>query len=164
MSTQEIIRKAVPHEAALLSTLALRSKAYWGYPATFMKACRAELSYFPNDLQEHHFYVAEVKPSVVGFYALVQLVSEAIELEALFVEPSCIGQGYGRRFIELAKVTARALGARVMHIQGDPNAEQFYLAAGGQRTGERESDSVAGRYLPLFTIDLTSAVGGELER
>lgn len=41
-----------------------------------------------------------------------------------------------------------------MIIQDDPNAEAFYLAAGGVRTGDRESDSIPGRFLPLFVIDV----------
>jgi hypothetical protein len=35
-------RRARPNEAAVLSELALRSKAYWGYSDEFMEQCRAE--------------------------------------------------------------------------------------------------------------------------
>jgi hypothetical protein len=38
-----VIREAVSSEAALLSALAMRSKAYWGYSSDFMEKCRAEL-------------------------------------------------------------------------------------------------------------------------
>ena len=41
------IRSARPEEAETLSALALRSKAYWGYPADFMEACREELTLTP---------------------------------------------------------------------------------------------------------------------
>ena len=149
-----LIRKAAEHEAALLSALAFRSKAYWTYPEAFMEACRSELSYSSKDLRRHLFYVAEAAGSVVGFYALIELSAQEMELEALFVEPEHIGHGYGRRLIEHAKATARVLGPSSLIIQGDPNAETFYLAAGGKRTGERESGSIAGRYLPVFTINL----------
>ena len=36
------IRNAVVSEAKLLSDLAMRSKAYWGYSKEFMEKCRAE--------------------------------------------------------------------------------------------------------------------------
>lgn len=46
------------------------------------------------------------------------------------------------------------LGATKLIIQGDPNAERFYLAAGAVLTGTRESGSIPGRYLPTFAINL----------
>jgi len=41
-----------------------------------------------------------------------------------------------------------------MSIQGDPNAESFYFAAGAIKKGNRESASIPWRYLPLFIIPL----------
>lgn len=77
-----------------------------------------------------------------------------IELDSLFVEPEHIGKGFGRLLIEHAKSTAAKMGATRLIIQGDPNAERFYLAAGAFVTGTRESGSIPGRYLPTFAIDL----------
>ncbi len=54
-----------------------------------------------------------------------------------------------------AKNTVKERGGRTLIIQGDPNAEQFYRAAGCNLTGKRESYSIPGRFLPVFTIDLT---------
>ena len=56
--------------------------------------------------------------------------------------------------MESAKQEARGLGAECLIVQGDPNAESFYRAAGGICTGQSESGSVPGRFLPLFRIDL----------
>ena len=47
------------------------------------------------------------------------------------------------------------LGSKVMIIQGDPNAQNFYLKVGGKLIGEKESASIPGRYLPVFIINLT---------
>jgi hypothetical protein len=38
-----VIRAARPDEAAALTDLAMRSKAYWGYGASFLARCRAAL-------------------------------------------------------------------------------------------------------------------------
>lgn len=153
------LRKALATEAELLSDLALRSKAHWDYSAEFIEACREELTYSQQDLENNHFYVLEESLEdskvVVGFYALIQLSSQTIELEALFVEPACIGKGYGRKLIEHGKDRARALGASKMLIHGDPNAKKFYETIGGVLIDEKESGSIAGRYLPLFEIYLS---------
>lgn len=154
------IQRAQPSECALLSEIAMRSKAYWGYSAEFMEACRDELSYSPEELIEHDFFVAidsaaTKEPSIVGFYGLVQLSESVIELEALFIEPDQIGHGYGRRLYEHALLSAKQTGAKELVIQGDPNAKAFYLKVGGVLINEKESGSIPGRFLPLFSVDLT---------
>jgi GNAT superfamily N-acetyltransferase len=154
--TRLILRDARAGEAALLSALALRAKAVWGYSPEFMQACRDELTYAAADLARGGFVVAEEDCRVVGFYALAPAVDGAAELEALFVEPGRIGHGAGRALIEHAKASAARLGACRMVIQGDPHAARFYAAAGGVRKGTRPSGSIAGRALPLFVIELAS--------
>jgi len=151
------IRKARPDEAAELSDLAMRSKAYWGYSSKFMEACREELSVFRSDLESNRFYyvVAEHQGEIVGYYALEHLSNSEFELEALFVTPKHIGIGIGRALITHAKSRAKTAGGCILIIQGDPNAESFYQAAGGKLTGKRESVSIPGRYLPIFKIYLT---------
>ncbi|MCB0153879.1 MAG: GNAT family N-acetyltransferase [Anaerolineae bacterium] len=155
------IRPALPHEASFLTMLALRSKAYWGYSAEFMAACREELTYSAADFQHIDFFVADRAGALLGFYALARHSPTQVELEALFVEPDHIGQGIGRALIEHAKTTAGAKGAKTMIIQGDPHAKRFYLAAGGELTGETESGSIPGRYLPTFSIRLAAKNSGQ---
>ena len=155
-ATEAVIRRADPSESELLTELAMRSKACWGYSEEFMEACRAELSVSGTDIVSSriHYFVAELENSIVGFYALERLSETEFELEALFVEPHQIGKGHGRRLIEHAKEQAREMGAQSMSIQGDPNAAHFYRAAGGVQIGHRESESIPGRYLPEFRIAL----------
>ena len=46
------------------------------------------------------------------------------------------------------------MGGVTLTIQGDPNAQKFYIVAGGVLTGERESASIPGSFLPTFIIPL----------
>ena len=148
------IRHAKPEECEQLSELAFYSKAYWGYSDEFMAGCRAELTYTANDVQKGIFYVLVEQETLIGFYGLMKISHTVYELEALFLEPEFIGQGYGRHLMEHCKLTVKASGGTELIIQGDPNAVDFYVKAGGQLIGERESESVAGRFLPLFSINL----------
>ena len=151
-----ILRAARSAEADALSALALRSKGFWGYSPEFIEACRGELSYDPRQIAARNFdfTVCQLSDGLVGFYAIERCGDDRFELCALFVEPEYIGQGFGRLLMESAKQEARELGAECLIVQGDPNAESFYTAAGGTCTGQRESGSVPGRFLPLFRIDL----------
>jgi GNAT superfamily N-acetyltransferase len=132
----------------------MRSKAHWGYPDEFMEACRAELTYDSGYLAVHEVYVVEVGDHVAGFCSLERLDDERVELGGLFVEPALIGTGLGRALMQRALVAARAAGARSMVIHGDPHAAAFYEAAGAVDVGRVASNSIPGRFLPLYEIDL----------
>jgi len=158
MISSSTFRKAIPNDARVLSALALRSKAHWGYSREFLKMCESELTVQAHQIENSNldYVVAEVCSTVVGFYALKKTSKEKFELEALFVEPEHIGTGLGRRLIRHALDAVKGQGGESLRIQGDPNAENFYLAAGGKCIGTRESASIPGRLLPLFEIDVGS--------
>jgi GNAT superfamily N-acetyltransferase len=154
--SQAKIRRALQGEAGAISSLAIRSKAHWGYSSEFLDACREELSYSEAQVAStaYEFWVCDDARKIIGFYALELMGPEEAELEALFVEPNMIGRGFGQALIEHAKDRAATLGIRQITIQGDPNAVSFYEAAGGVRDGQRESASIPGRFLPIFRIAL----------
>lgn len=161
------IRAARVDEADALTELALRSKALWGYDAQFIADCRAELTLTPRYIREHAVYVCEEAAGgeveaddgaegggpVVGFYSLVGKGS-FVDLDLLYVEPSAVGRGHGRRLFTHAADTARRLGFRLMTIEADPHAEAFYLSMGASRVGSVASPVRAGRTLPLLHLTL----------
>ncbi len=73
----------------------------------------------------------------------------------MFVEPDHIGHGFGRELMRHAIARAgEAEHVERLVIQADPNAARFYESAGAVRIGERASDSIGGRMLPLYEIRL----------
>lgn len=155
--TSSIIRLARPDEAAILSDLALRSKGHWGYSTDFLASCKEELLYTPSQLLSLIccFNVAQIKNHhIVGFFGLNFLGDEQVELEALFVEPEFIGQGWGKKLLNSAVEVAKVHQAKKIKIQSDPFAENFYLANGAVKIGELGSHSIPGRFLPLLEINL----------
>ncbi|MFI6846847.1 GNAT family N-acetyltransferase [Kitasatospora sp. NPDC050467] len=146
------IRPARPDEAEQLSALALRSKAYWGYDAAFLEACREELTLDAAGIERRRTAVAEGGGRVLGFITLVGAPPQG-ELGMLFVEPDTIGRGVGRRLVEHLRAQATALGFRRLTIDADP----FYLAMGATRIGTTPSESIPGRELPLLALEITAA-------
>ncbi|MEX1034035.1 MAG: GNAT family N-acetyltransferase [Cellvibrionaceae bacterium] len=147
------IRQGHPEDADLLSDLAFRAKAHWGYDADFMEACRGEMTYHETDFPSYYFAVAE-NPQVVGFYSLGFLTELETELNALFVDPDQLGKGYGRALLNHAKIQARVFDAKSIIIISDPHAVEFYKANGAQLCGERPSESIPDRMLPLLSLPL----------
>src|SRR5215211_4619260 len=104
------IRRVRPAEAGVLSGLALRSKAHWGYDADFLAACRDDLTLSAKDVATSAVYVCDGLSAPLGFYRLVLQDDGVAELDALFVEPAAMGQGVGKRLWRHAVATAEKLG------------------------------------------------------
>ena len=156
MSNSALIRSAVPAESTLLSDLAFRSKAVWGYSLEFMASCRDELTIEREQIAAHEAFhvVCEINGEVVGFYVLRQISSTALDLHALFIEPNEMGNGYGCQLMTHALQNVSKHGGLTLQIQSDPNATNFYEEAGAYPIGSLESGSIPGRQLPLLQIDV----------
>ena len=83
--------------------------------------------------------VLEVDGQVIGYSALVQK-PEGLFLDKLFVDPTWIGVGHGKRLWLHAVEQARSLGVSTLHIDADPNAAPFYTAMGARWIREIEMD------------------------
>ena len=147
------LRSARPHEADLLSDLALRSKSHWGYPVEFIEACRQELTLSVEFIIASPVFVLEDGERVIGFYGLREAASE-LELLYLFVEPEFVNRGYGKLLWEHAVKMAAKLGFHKISIESDPHAEAFYQSMGARRIGTVNSAVQPGRTLPVLEFSL----------
>jgi ribosomal protein S18 acetylase RimI-like enzyme len=129
------IRPAVEAEAQLLSGLAMRAKAHWGYADEALDNWRHELAVSAADIREKPTFVAMVEGAVAGFYSL-RPARSSWELDNLWVVPELMRHGIGRALLDHALETAARGGATEVAVDADPNAEAFYLACGAVRRGE----------------------------
>ncbi|MDC2956525.1 MULTISPECIES: GNAT family N-acetyltransferase [Streptomyces] len=143
------IRPAREEEATLLSDLALRSKAHWGYDPEFLASCREELTLAGPELAARRTAVAERHGGIVGFTTFEGEPPQGV-LGMMFVDPDAIGQGIGRLLFTHVLETAQALGFTRFTIDADPNAEPFYEAMGGVPVGRVPSGSIPGRTLTQY--------------
>jgi GNAT superfamily N-acetyltransferase len=149
------IRPASAAEADLLTDLSLRSKAFWGYDASFLARCRAVMIVKASSIGSRPHYVAEVDGRIAGFYGF-EPEAEGIGLDYLFIENDLIGRGIGQVLWRHAVDTARRLGHPALIVVSDPNAEGFYLKMGCRRIGTRPSELENGRQLPLLRYELSA--------
>ena len=146
------IERAQPGDAGVLTRVAFAAKAHWGYPERWMERWREGLTITPEFISRNEVYVATVEGEQAGFYALAG-EGRRVELEHLWVLPERMGEGVGRALVEHALRTAASLGAGVVGIEADPNAEGFYHRMGARRVGEivYEIDG-RERVLPLLAM------------
>lgn len=153
------IRQATADQAERLSALAMRSKAHWGYPETFMNACRDELRVSRHDIEETdcQIYVCLKSGNAAGYYWLREVTAGNFELDAMFVDPPFIGHGIGAALMTHCLACLESVQATSLIINSDPNAVTFYTSFGAQHIGEIPSGSVPGRSLPQLQIRWTTS-------
>jgi GNAT superfamily N-acetyltransferase len=149
-----LIRPARADEASVLTDLALRSKAHWGYDAEFIESCRDELALREGEILRRRTTVADRDGGVVGFTTLDADPPQGV-LGMMFVEPGVIGQGIGRLLFQHTVATGRDLGFRQLTIDADPHAEPFYRAMGAVPVGRVPSGSIPGRTLPRMVLAIS---------
>ena len=131
----EIVR-AEPDDAGSLTRIAFTAKSHWGYPERWISQWKDALTITPEFVGRNEVYAAVDIGGPVAFYALVGRGHE-VELEHLWVSPERIGTGVGRALFDHAVHKAASLGAEVLSIEADPNAEGFYRRMGAERVGEK---------------------------
>jgi ribosomal protein S18 acetylase RimI-like enzyme len=156
MEESVMIRPARPGEAGVLSALASRSKAHWGYEGAFLDSVRQALTVSEADVVAAAVFVLEADGVAAGFYRIVGTPPQG-ELSDVWLEPTFIGRGLGRELFRHALATAAARGFVTLVIESDPHAEGFYAAMGAQRIGERRSPFGEGRMLPLMLVSTALA-------
>jgi GNAT superfamily N-acetyltransferase len=147
------ILRATPGDAGTLTGISFAAKRYWGYPERWIAQWKEALTITPDFVRRNEVYVAIVEGMPVGFYALAGQ-GDKIELEHLWVSPEHIGTGVGRALFDHAVRRAGSLGAEVLGIEADPNAEGFYRRMGARRVGETSYPiDDQRRVLPLLVVD-----------
>ena len=157
------LRLAKPEDAEALTALAIAAKSHWGYSDAFMAAAHAELAISPADIASRPFIVAELleqETQPVAVYCVGGSPPKG-ELSLLWVRPGMMGLGLGRMLWQDMLTRSAERGFTEISVHADPNAEGFYVRMGAEKIGERESDSIPGRMLPLMRIVIP---GVEMER
>jgi N-acetylglutamate synthase-like GNAT family acetyltransferase len=148
------IRAARPDEAAALSDLCMRSKAAWGYDASFLEASRTSLTLTADRIGRGGCWVAEGDDGDLLGVAAIVPDGTGKELDLLFVEPGLMHSGVGCMLLARVADAARTAGAFRLTILADPHATAFYQRCGAVQIGEAPSDAITGRSLPLLEIRL----------
>jgi len=148
-----MIRKAKQTEAEILTALALKSKAYWGYSEADIESWRQDLTVTKQMLENTKVNLFEQNATIAGFYMLNPPENKSIELEMLFVLPKFIGQSIGKKLLIHAINEAKKLKTTTITLLADPNAVPFYKKQGFTIIDKKES-SIPNRYLPIMKKEL----------
>ena len=153
MTDSIVVRPARLEEIDDLTGICMRSKAHWGYDAAFMRNSRDALTVKSGRIAGGDVLVAELAGEPVGVAAIAP-DDDGFEIELFFVDPGAMGHGVGTRLFRALAAHADARGISRLIILSDPNAAPFYEKMGARKIGSAPSESIPGRSLPLYEIDL----------
>ena len=141
-------------DSETLTRLAMKSKAHWGYPETWLKRWQSELTVSPELIADGIVRVCWEFGVAVGFYAFVA-EGDTAALEHFWVLPSHMGKGIGRHMFDDAVAEAKSRRCARIVIEADPHSEGFYARMGARRSGTR-TYLLDGkeRSLPIMKFDL----------
>lgn len=150
-----MIERAKSSDGEILTEIALRSKAFWGYSNEQIESWREDLTVFPEMFEKYTISKYLVENQIAGFYILEEVNALTSNLKFLFISPDFIKKGIGYQLLQHAIVTSKTQGHTKMLVLSDPNAETFYAKHGFKVYAQMES-SVPGRFLPEMELQLTS--------
>jgi GNAT superfamily N-acetyltransferase len=137
-----VIRKATREDAKAawdVRNAAIKSHCVGHYSSEALKIWTAgELSEEFNDEVERNFYVATMDGLIVGT-GMVNL--ESGKVDAVFVHPSHMGIGIGKKIISHLEKLARSAGLTQLNLESTMNAAPFYRTCGymGDEIAQYES-------------------------
>lgn len=153
------LRLARPSESEELSALAFAAKALWGYSPSQLADWANQLRISPESIATEPTFVVEENGRLAG---VVQLSDESPHwaIECLWVHPSSIRHGLGKRLLQHVLAYARSQGQTELRVDADPNAEPFYLRLGARRVGEVAASvrGQPGRIRPQLVISTENSI------
>ena len=147
------LQPAAADEGERLREIAIAAKASWGYDLERVRQWAAMGDFSPAGLRQKDVVVASVGTNAVGWIGVIRQ-QEVLWLDDLWVEPSWMGKGIGRRLFQHAASLGRQSGATRLEWEAEPNAIGFYEKMGGRYARDGEL-SVWGRVNPVMALELT---------
>jgi GNAT superfamily N-acetyltransferase len=148
----------MPDDAAVLTALAKRAKACWGYPPEWLDAWQENLTITPAYIRQHHVLVACVDGVPVGVCA-IEDHGQRWELAHVWVDPPFHRRGIGQTLVRQALAFVRETRPGIVEVASDPYAAEFYRRLGAQHSGTMPAPmpDAPERGLPLFEFQVVAA-------
>jgi predicted N-acetyltransferase YhbS len=148
------ILRAPGQSANELTQITISAKRHWEYPEAWIQIWIPSLTITAEYLNSHETWMMVMEDQPVGYYSFNQN-EEGLWLDNLWILPAYMGQGIGKSLFGHALERSRALGASILKIEADPNAQSFYERMGARKVGEHRTEMHGEpRILPVMEIEL----------
>ncbi len=143
-------KKAKVDQAAVLSSLTIRSKKSWRYDDLFMEKMKEYLEVPESMIERDIVYTMNRGDELIGFFSLTN-DGKNDYLEDFFLDPKYIGKGYGRKMWQyMIEIASNNMVMNII-IESEPFAEGFFEKMGAVKIGEKVSQAIDNRKLPIMS-------------
>lgn len=148
MNRQIVIRDAQLEDRSVLQDVQLRASLIWEEYREAILANPQCVEIYVDAFSRNEIRVAESNGVIVGFCHAIKK-NGWVEIDGLFVEPSCMKMGVGRMLLEDCKKCSQA--GWTLEVDANPNAYLFYEKQGFRSIGVSATQFGPGarmRYCP----------------
>jgi GNAT superfamily N-acetyltransferase len=151
------IREADKIDAQALTELTFRSKAYWNYSAEQLAAWTDDLTITSEYISKQNVFILTEDEKIYGYYSWFNMNETDVELDNMFIDPICIGKGFGKLLMQDFLKRVKMDGKKKITLYSEPNTEGFYQSAagGGFKTVGQHQSTIKERFLPIMELFLT---------
>ncbi|MEM9596372.1 MAG: GNAT family N-acetyltransferase [Acidobacteriota bacterium] len=147
---------AQPSDSAELTALAHAAKRHWGYPESWIEAWRDDLTLTPDFIAGCEAVYGGRRAGAWVGCGVLSREGDRWSIEHMWIHPSAMGLGLGRRLFERLAETARGRGAMALEVLSDPNAGGFYRRLGFEPVGEWRTEILGQpRVLPILRLGMS---------
>lgn len=148
------ILAAEGNEANELNRIAIVSESYWGYDSDFMDKFKIIYQVTEEFIKRNQTFILYEDDRIIGFYSISNK-PEGNEIEYFYIEPQCIGKGYGKRMWDHLVNYCKGHNIKDFTLVTSPQAKVFYEKMGAIYIGEVESTLKKGREIPKLKCNLS---------
>jgi len=147
------IEKAQNIDAKDLTELTINSKSYWSYSLDQIAQWKDDLTISFEYINQAEVYKLIDENQLIGYYSYLELNNKKVKLDNIFLEPDFIGKGYGKVMMSHFIQHVKDKGYERIHLESEPNAENFYQNLGFKVIDWLES-SIKNRFLPIMELEI----------
>ncbi|SFI11333.1 GNAT family N-acetyltransferase [Halpernia frigidisoli] len=148
-----IIEKANPEDAKILTEITFDGKAFWGFSKAELSEWTELLTISPDYITENCVYKLILNSEIAGYYSYIMINESEIKLDNLFLFQKYIGKGFGKLMMEDFLKKAKNLKQKIIILDSEPNAENFYKKFGFITFDKKES-VIKNRFLAKMKLIL----------
>ncbi|MBI9050137.1 MAG: GNAT family N-acetyltransferase [Anaerolineaceae bacterium] len=136
----------------ILSDIAIRSKAWWGYDESLMEIFSASPILNSQDIKQKTVIKVCLDDEIIGWYLYTKKDQE-VELLEFWMSPEYIGKGYGGKMFQHLGNQVKQEGIHSIVLEADPNAAPFYEHMGCKIIGQTWTEFQ--RFIPRMRCSIT---------
>lgn len=147
------VRQALISDSGVLTDIAARSEAYWGYDSDFMEKFKSIYCITEEFISQNPTFILENCGRGIGFYSILKCDMET-SLEYFYIDSDYIGKGYGKLLWNHMVSFCKEQGIAELYFVTSPQAKEFYVKMGAVPIGEADSLVTKGRKIPKLVYKL----------